>query len=84
MGARLLVPGECPGDRPLSPVTRSERMHCDTKYKRLSSGRFHWWPASATKAAKTLAAHQLQVLFSGGNPEAAQSAPAWRPVGPVA
>jgi len=53
-------------------------------YKRLSSGRFHWWPAIATKAAKTLAAHQLQVLFSAGNPEAAQSAPAWRPVGPVA
>jgi transposase len=52
-------------------------------YKRLSSGRFPWWPASATAAAKTLAAHQLQVLLSAGNPEAAQAAPAWRPVGPV-
>lgn len=52
-------------------------------YKRLSSGKFRWWPASRTAAAKTLAAHQLQVLLSAGNPEAAQAAPAWRPVGPV-
>ena len=52
-------------------------------YKRLSSGRFRWWPASRTKASRTLAAHQLQVLLSAGNPEAAQAAPAWRPVGPV-
>ena len=36
-------------------------------------------PARAT----TLAAHQLQVLLSAGNPEATQAAPAWRPVGPV-
>jgi transposase len=52
-------------------------------YKRLSRGRFRWWPASRTKAARTLAAHQLHVLLSAGNPEAAQAAPAWRPVGPV-
>ena len=51
-------------------------------YKRLSRGRFRWWPSSRTKAARTLAAHQLQVLFSAGNPEAAQAAPAWRAVGP--
>ena len=50
-------------------------------YKRLSSGRFPWWPSSKDKAAKTLAAHQLQVLFSAGNPEAAQTAPLWRAVG---
>jgi len=57
-------------------------MFCDAKYKRLSSGRFRWWPTSGTAAAKTLAAHQLQVLLSAGNPEATQAAPAWRPVGP--
>jgi len=51
-------------------------------HKRLSSGRFRWWPTSSTAAAKTLAAHQLQVLLSAGNPEAVQAAPAWRPVGP--
>jgi transposase len=50
-------------------------------HKRLSSGRFRWWPTSRNAAAKTLAAHQLQVLLSAGNPEAAQAAPAWRPVG---
>ena len=52
-------------------------------HKRLSSGRFRWWPTSRTKAARTLAAHQLQVLLSAGNPEAAQAARAWRPVGPA-
>jgi transposase len=51
--------------------------------KRLSSGRFGWWPRG-TAAAKTLAAHQLHVLLSAGNPEATQAAPVWRPVGPAA
>jgi transposase len=52
-------------------------------HKRLSSGRFRWWPAGKDAVAKTLAAHQLQVLFSAGNPEATQAAPVWRPVGPA-
>jgi transposase len=51
-------------------------------HKRLSRGKFGWWPQGAA-TAKALAAHQLQVLFSAGNPEATQAAPAWRPVGPV-
>jgi transposase len=46
--------------------------------KRLSSGRFRWWPASATGAATALEAHQLQVLLAAGNPAAAQAAPMWR------
>ncbi len=49
-------------------------------HKRLSRGRFRWWPVSRTGAAKALEAHQLQVLLSAGNPEAAQAAPAWRRV----
>jgi hypothetical protein len=55
-------------------------------HKRLSRGRFRWWPVSRTPtsrtgpAAKTLEAHQLQVLLSAGNPEAVQAAPAWRRV----
>jgi transposase len=52
-------------------------------HKRLSSGKFRWWPRSATDPAKTLSAHQLQVLFSAGNPEATRATPVWRPVGPV-
>jgi transposase len=51
-------------------------------HKRLSKGKFCWWPASGTETAKTLAAHQLQVLLSAGNPEGTQAAPVWRPVGP--
>lgn len=45
-------------------------------HKRLSAGRFRWWPtdASGTKAAEVLAAHQLQVLFSAGNPAGTQAA----------
>lgn len=54
--------------------------------KRLSSGRFRWWPAasdgSSDQAAMALAAHQLTVLFSAGNPQRTAAAPDWRPVGP--
>jgi transposase len=45
--------------------------------KRLSSGRFRWWPTSAA-AATSLEAHQLQMLLAAGNPAAAQAAPVWR------
>ena len=51
-------------------------------HKRLSQGRFGWWPVSSGGVAQTLAAHQLQVLFSAGNPAATSAAPDWRPVGP--
>ncbi len=50
--------------------------------KRLSEGKFLWWPSDPTEAARTLAAHQLQVLLSAGNPEGTQAAPDWRPVSP--
>ena len=49
-------------------------------HKRLSSGRFRWWPASKTAAAKTLEAHPLHVLLSAGDPDGAQVPPAWRRV----
>ena len=51
-------------------------------HKRLSSGKFSWWPTADVAAAKTLAAHELQVLLAAGNPQATQAAPVWRPVGP--
>jgi transposase len=50
--------------------------------KRLSRGHFRWWPAGGTKAARTLEAHQLQVLLSAGNPNGTQAAPPWRSVSP--
>ena len=51
-------------------------------YKRLSKGRFRWWPEGRKvhEGARTLAAHQLQVLLAAGDPTATQAEPAWRPV----
>jgi len=46
--------------------------------KRLSSGRFRFWPSSATGAGQTLQAHELQLLLMGGDPAQAKAAPAWR------
>ena len=46
--------------------------------KRLSQGRFVWWP-SGSEAAQTLEAHQAQLLLAAGNP-AVEAAPMWRRV----
>jgi transposase len=48
--------------------------------KRLSQGRFGWWPGGKEEEGRFLQAHQLQVLVSGGNPEAAGGAPLWRAI----
>ena len=54
--------------------------------KRLSEGRFRWWPtaksASTDSVAATLMAHQLTVLLSAGNPDRTAAAPEWRSVSP--
>lgn len=47
--------------------------------KRLSQGRFPHWPSSES-SSHALECHQLQVLLAGGDAEAAQGAPVWRPV----
>ncbi len=52
-------------------------------HKRLSEGRFRWWPAGGDQHAKALAAHQLQVLLCAGDPENTKAAPCWRPVVPA-
>jgi transposase len=46
--------------------------------KRLSKGRFKWWPTGA-EPAKTLRTHQAQLLLAAGNPET-DAAPVWRRV----
>jgi transposase len=46
--------------------------------KRLSKGRFQWWPTGA-EAVRTLRAHQAQLLLAAGNPDA-EAPPAWRPL----
>jgi transposase len=50
--------------------------------KRLSQGRFPWWPALGEDGAHRLAAHQLAVLLAAGNPTRTGAAADWRPVGP--
>jgi transposase len=47
-------------------------------YKRLSKGRFIWWP-DGKQATRTLEVHQAQLLLAAGNPEA-KAAPVWRSV----
>lgn len=51
-------------------------------HKRLSSGRFRFWPEDGV--AQTLQAHELQVLLMGGDPRLARGAPTWRPVAAAA
>jgi transposase len=46
--------------------------------KRLSKGRFKWWPTGA-ESARILQAHQAQLLLAAGNPET-EAAPVWRKV----
>lgn len=48
--------------------------------KRLSQGQFRHWPQGKGQAACALLAHQLYVLLCGGNPDATQAAPLWRPI----
>jgi transposase len=61
-------------------------------HKRLSSGRFRWWPNgvapgtsdhTATAARRTLAVPQLQALLWAGDPEGSRAAPAWRSITPA-
>jgi len=47
--------------------------------KRLTRGRFSWWP-TGNEPTKVLQAHQAQLLLAAGNPNAT-AAPVWRRVG---
>ena len=51
-------------------------------YKRLSKGKFRWWPQRGERAVHPLQAHELQVLLRGGDPNSTKAAPEWRPVRP--
>ena len=50
-------------------------------HKRLSQGRFRWWPTHGQQAATALQAHELQVLLRAGDPSSVRAAPAWRQLG---
>jgi transposase len=47
-------------------------------HKRLSEGKFLWWPKE--EALSVLVAHELQVLLWNGNPKEAMVAPIWKPI----
>jgi transposase len=49
-------------------------------HKRLSSGRFRWWPTSSGEAGHRLQPHELQLLLWNGDPSQARAQPPWRPV----
>jgi transposase len=52
-------------------------------HKRLSRGRFPWWPSTPDHGASRLAAHQPAVLLAAGDPTRTSAAADWRPVGPL-
>lgn len=47
-------------------------------HKRLSSGKFRYWPQGRGQPCTGLAAHELQVLLMGGDPAQVKAAPVWR------
>jgi transposase len=51
-------------------------------HKRLSNGKFPYWPTDGP--IQELAAHQLQVLLMGADPQQARGVSAWRPLPRVA
>jgi len=66
----------------------SRKMWSSTSYdgrgfwlcqKRLSRGRFAFWPRSGA-VVKNLEAPEFYVLLAGGDPASARGAPVWRPV----
>jgi len=48
-------------------------------YKRLSQGRFQWWPTAPVPSVR-LSARELTILLWNGFPDRAQMAPEWRQV----
>lgn len=46
--------------------------------KRLSTGRFRWWPPEGAHGVSALEVHQLQALIWNGDPSATKAAGPWR------
>ncbi len=49
--------------------------------KRLSKGRFGWWPQDSDRASRQLDVHELQLLIWNGNPAGVTVAPVWKKIG---
>jgi transposase len=52
--------------------------------KRLSQGRFRYWPSRDGQVHRQLLVHELQVLLAAGDPDATRAAPLWRRLSPAA
>lgn len=48
--------------------------------KRLSKGRFQWWPKTDEGTLRTLAVNQLQALLWNGNPDKIAISPDWKKI----
>ena len=46
--------------------------------KRLSAGRFRYWPTAAGAVSRERLAHEFSALIWGADPQRAQAAPMWR------
>ena len=46
--------------------------------KRLSKGKFRWWPESAAAALKKMESRELQLVLWNGDPSRAAMGPLWR------
>jgi transposase len=46
--------------------------------KRLSKGRFRWWPASISEALKKMESREMQLVLWNGDPSRAAMGPLWR------
>jgi len=50
--------------------------------KRLSAGRFRWWPDHEDATVSVLAVHELQLLIWNGDPDSAVVSGMWKPIHP--
>lgn len=48
--------------------------------KRLSTGRYRWWPGENGNDSCELSHQELHVLLAAGNPDGASAPPDWRPL----
>jgi len=48
--------------------------------KRLSRGKFRWWPSGGEKSSRHLAVHELQLLLWNGDMRSAVTEPMWKPL----
>lgn len=51
--------------------------------KRLSKGRFTWWPSATDTTSSLLDAHALQLLLYNGDPTGVAIAPPWKKITPA-